>query len=99
MVAGRPEKALFKNRPEHDDELAQVHVMLFRVAIDHQRQQQHILQLRFSELFGKKLPGGAPRSDGKGIVGGKIVFRAGGIDRYSPETRGRSPSPTRLDRW
>ena len=72
--AGRPKKTLFKNRPEHDDELPQVHVMLFRIAIDHERQQQHILQLRFLELFGKKLAGGTPRSGAKGVVGGEIFF-------------------------
>ncbi len=43
------EKALQKQGPEHNSKLAQIHVMLFGIAVDHERQQEHVLKQRICQ--------------------------------------------------
>ena len=39
----------------------EIHVLFLGIAVDHERQQEHILKLWFTEDAGDKLPGGTPR--------------------------------------
>src|ERR1039457_20681 len=57
----RPGEALQVERPEHDDELIKVHVVLAGAAVEHEGAEQHVLEQRVVDQRAHELPGGSLR--------------------------------------
>ena len=61
--AGRPEQPLGKHGPEHDNKLGKRHVVLFRIAIQHEQQKKHIGKSRFRRKGPELLRLNSPAED------------------------------------
>ena len=55
----RAGKSLQENAAEHDAELAEIHVVLARAAVPHQRTEEHLAQQRIGDRLGQEFAGGA----------------------------------------
>ena len=75
MPAQGRAKPSMKDAAEHDRELAEVHVVLARAAVEHQRAEQHVDQQRIADQLADERAG---RNGGRGLVQVVVVDDRGG---------------------